>query len=70
MYLQFAPLSNIPVSYDIGVSHTRLLAALSPEVKLADHPIQLHLRTHVHTHCVRIHVSLAAVRKCRTEIYR
>lgn len=35
-----------PVSYDIWVSSTGLLATLSPQVKLTDHSIQLYLHTH------------------------
>lgn len=44
-------LKHTPVSYDIWVSGTGLLATLSPQVELAHHPIQLHLQyTHRYTH--------------------
>lgn len=39
-------LKHTPVSYDIWVGSTGLLATLSPQVELAHHPIQLHLHTH------------------------
>lgn len=40
-------LKHTPVSYDIWVSSTGLLITLSPQVKLADHSVQLYLHTHV-----------------------
>lgn len=45
-FLLFPSPKHPPVSYDIWVSTTGLLATLSPQVKLADHSIQLYLHTH------------------------
>lgn len=55
-WLSFFSLSHAdtPVSYDIWMSSTRLWPTLCPQVKLADHSIQLHLSTqplnHVSSH--------------------
>lgn len=62
---------HTPVSYDVWVSNTGLLASLSSQVKLAHHPIQLQLKTHAqkaviimtimsvwHVWCVRRTLSL------------
>lgn len=56
MHLLFLYLSlkHTPVSYDIWVSSTGLLATLSPQVELTHHPIQFHLHTQWHNHLKKL----------------